>query len=223
MAQLVHNPYAVPGTGYLSDQGFESPPEPPSPYLVPPYKSSCVEPRVSLTSPQPCAPEALRLSLFGGDIPLSNYTATPTKAATAVPLNPASHTPLPSIRQSRGNRVYPILQGIASTGPGTPGSAISTPAVVAGSIGTPAATGLLENGAAAVMVGSSGEKTAFVPLYSFHPGEVVELHPPCGHREHWRRLRVRKGLSQFVCCQCGARWKAPLFRDSIPDHPNLDQ
>jgi hypothetical protein len=32
--------------------------------------------------------------------------------------------------------------------------------------------------------------------------------PPCGHPSDWKRLRFKKGLSHFVCTQCGLKWKS---------------
>lgn len=41
---------------------------------------------------------------------------------------------------------------------------------------------------------------------SFESGSAA-LGEPCGHEGHWKRLRVKKGLSQFLCRLCGTRWK----------------
>lgn len=32
---------------------------------------------------------------------------------------------------------------------------------------------------------------------------------PCPHKEHWRRLRVKKATSHYICTLCGAKWRTP--------------
>lgn len=66
-------------------------------------------------------------------------------------------------------------------------------------------------------MGCSGEPSVPLPSQQ-HPRRLVEL-KPCPHIDCWRRLRVKKGISYFLCCQCGARWCAPWSRDLIPDFP----
>jgi hypothetical protein len=38
--------------------------------------------------------------------------------------------------------------------------------------------------------------------------------PPCGHPSDWKRLRFKKGLSHFVCTQCGLKWKSKGIIDN---------
>jgi hypothetical protein len=42
--------------------------------------------------------------------------------------------------------------------------------------------------------------------------------PPCGHPSDWKRLRFKKGLSHFVCTQCGLKWKSkgPMENTTTP-------
>jgi hypothetical protein len=44
------------------------------------------------------------------------------------------------------------------------------------------------------------------PTASRHRG--LSVVPPCGHPHDWKRLRFKKGLSHFVCTQCGLKWKS---------------
>eukprot|EP00906_Rhabdomonas_costata_P017698 RCo025634 len=79
-------------------------------------------------------------------------------------------------------------------------AAAQVPAQGLGSAGT--------SGAAAVPRPSAGVVAA-------EEGEA----PPCEHFDHWRRLRVKKGISHFICYHCGARWRARWSRELVPDFP----
>eukprot|EP00906_Rhabdomonas_costata_P000172 RCo000238 len=36
---------------------------------------------------------------------------------------------------------------------------------------------------------------------------AASLGGACGHQKCWKRLRTKKGVDQFLCPKCGARWK----------------
>eukprot|EP00667_Euglena_gracilis_P004380 EG_transcript_4399 len=53
-----------------------------------------------------------------------------------------------------------------------------------------------------------------------HPLPGPPAHPSCSHPKPWQRLRGKRGLTTFVCRDCGTRWRVVgPGRSSAPEAP----
>eukprot|EP00667_Euglena_gracilis_P021215 EG_transcript_23190 len=159
------------------------------------------------------------------------YTAGPVWLPT-LPACPAEHGKAGPGRWWEPRQEFPILDAIATLGSGMSHPSLGeSPQPVSGLLSTcivPSSSGVEPPTADSLPSSPLSQPTS--PLSESSepslPPTAARLRMQgerCTHRKFWRRLRAKRGVSQFYCCQCKAKWRIRSLKKGSDPSDDSDE